>query len=82
MHQQFPGGYVIDDVRLVAVGRPYHQREEVMLYYHAGVPLSAGGPVVRVAPPPGPMVIPPVQPASLTGQPGGLPPQPVPVNGQ
>jgi hypothetical protein len=50
MHDQFPAGYVIDDVRLVAVGRPYrtitqvgpfaevetHQRHQVMLYYHAG----------------------------------------------
>ena len=50
MHDHFPGGYVIDDVRLVALGRPYHtitqvgpfaevethQRHEVMLYYHVG----------------------------------------------
>jgi hypothetical protein len=52
MHEQFPGGFVIDDVRVVPVGRPYqtitrvggfteidtHRRHEVMLYYHAGQP--------------------------------------------
>jgi hypothetical protein len=50
MHDQFPGGYVIDDVRAVPVGHPYqtitrvgpfaevetHRRHEVMLYYHDG----------------------------------------------
>src|SRR6516165_11111981 len=54
MHDHFPGGYVIDDVRLVALGRPYHtitqvgpfaevethQRHEVMLSYHAGLPIA------------------------------------------
>jgi hypothetical protein len=48
MHDQFPAGYVIDDVRAVPLGRAYetitrvgpyaevelHQRHEVMLYYH------------------------------------------------
>jgi hypothetical protein len=52
MHEHFPNGYVIDDVRVVALGRPYetmtrvgpfaeietHQRHETMLYYHAGQP--------------------------------------------
>jgi hypothetical protein len=81
MHEQFPGGYVIDDVRVVAVGRPHHLHDEVMLSYHAGVPTPAGAPVVAVAPP-GPVVVPHVQPASLTEQPGGLPPQPIPVSGR
>jgi hypothetical protein len=52
MHEQFPAGYVVDDVRVVPYGRPYrtitqvgpfaevetHRRHEVMLYYHAGLP--------------------------------------------
>jgi hypothetical protein len=56
MHEQFPGGYVVDDVRVVPLGRPYqtitsvgpfaeietHQRHEVMLYYHAGQPPHLG----------------------------------------
>jgi hypothetical protein len=94
MHEQFPGGYVIDDVRVVWVGRPHHEREEVMLYYHAGAPTPAGPPVASVARPPAPVVMPhvqpaalaaqpaalPVQPAALAAQPGDLPPQPIPVN--
>jgi len=80
MHEQFPGGYVIDDVRVVEVGRPHNHHEEVMLFYHAGAPTSAGAPVVSIATPPGLAVVPHVQPASLTSQPGELPPQPVPVN--
>jgi hypothetical protein len=50
MHEQFPAGYVLDEVRVVAVGRPYHtvtrvgpfaeverhQQHEVLMYYHAG----------------------------------------------
>jgi hypothetical protein len=89
MHQQFPNGYVIDDVRQVAVGRRYHEHEEVMMYYHAGVPAPGGGPVVSAAVPPGPPVVPHVQPAQAvqpasltTGQPGDLPAQPIPVNGR
>ena len=96
MHEQFPGGYVVDDVRVVAIGRPRHMHDEVMLYYHAGVPTMAGAPVVPAAVPPGAAVVPHVQPASLTGQPnalpaqpgslpaqqGGLPPQPIPVDGR
>jgi len=78
MHEQFPGGYVIDDVRVVGVGRPHQQ---VMLYYHAGTPTSASTPVVSHATPPNPVVVvPQVQPASLTAQSGELPPQPIPVN--
>ena len=55
MHDQFPGGYVIDDVRVVPIGRPYrtvvqvgpvaevqtHQPHEVLLTYHAGQPAPA-----------------------------------------
>src|SRR5271156_3621402 len=66
MHQQFPGGYVIDDVLAVGVGRPYHQHQEVMMYYHAGPPTSPGAPVASVSAPQGPPVVPHVQPASLT----------------
>jgi hypothetical protein len=61
MHEQFPAGYVLDDVRVVAIGHPYetvtqigpfaevqhHQRHEVMLYYHSG----QGGPAVPVVAP-------------------------------
>jgi hypothetical protein len=50
MREQFPGGYVLDEVRVVPVGRPYHtvtrvgpfaeverhQQHEVLMYYHAG----------------------------------------------
>src|SRR5438105_1771452 len=50
MHDQFPAGYAIDEVRVVPVGHPYHtvvqvgpvaevrthQNHEVMLYYHSG----------------------------------------------
>jgi hypothetical protein len=89
MHEQFPGGYVLDDVRMVAVGPPRHPHEEVMLYYHAGAPTSTGAPVLSAATPAGPAVVPHVQPASftsqpasLTSQPGELPPQPIPVNGR
>jgi hypothetical protein len=80
MHEQFPGGYVIDDIRPVAVGRPHHPQDEVMLFYHAAVPTPPGAPVVAVVPPPGPVVVPHVQPAALTAQPDALPPQPIPVN--
>jgi hypothetical protein len=85
MHDQFPGGYVIDDVRVVPLGRQYHtitqvgpfaevethQRHEVMMYYHAGQPAPAV-PVGTpvVASPPNPRVASPVQPASATVQPG------------
>jgi hypothetical protein len=90
MQDQFPGGYVIDDVHVVAVGRPHNQHTEVMLYYHAGVPVAQGVPPVSAAAPSGLVVMPHVQPASLTtqpvaaqpaaAQPGGLPPEPVPVD--
>jgi hypothetical protein len=93
MHQQFPAGYVIDDVRVVAVGRPHHMHDEVMLYYHSGT-APAGAPVVVVGGPPGTVVVPhvppgavpaqpapaPIQPTSGTAPPGGLPPEPIPVN--
>jgi hypothetical protein len=82
MRQQFPGGFVLDDVRVVAVGGPHRPHEEVMLYYHAGTATSAGGPVAVVGAPPGTIVMPHVQPASLTSQPSDLPPQPVPVSGR
>jgi hypothetical protein len=80
MHDQFPGGYVIDDVRVVVYG--HHHGQEVMLSYHsAEAPTPAGGaPVVPVGTSPNPYVVPHVQPALLTQQQGGLPPQPVPVN--
>jgi hypothetical protein len=100
MHDQFPGGYVIDDVRVVPLGAPYrtvtrvgpvaeietHQRHEVMLYYHAGlpapaVPLAAATPAIGV--PSSPAVMSAVQPVSLPAQPrppDGLPPQPIPVS--
>jgi hypothetical protein len=87
MHEQFPGGYVIDDVRTVLVGRPHHLHNEVMLYYHTGATPAPDAPVVATGTPPGTVVMPHVQQASLTAQPssmpatsGGLPPQPVPVN--
>jgi hypothetical protein len=68
-------------VRIVDVGRPHHRHDEVMLYYHAGAPISAGSPVVVIPTPPGPMVVSHVQSAaSSAAQPGGLPPQPVPVD--
>ena len=64
-------------------GGPYEHREEVMLFYHAGAPTSANAPVVsRATPSNPPAVVPHVQPASLTAQPGELPPQPVPVDTQ
>jgi hypothetical protein len=92
MHEQFPGGYVIDDVRDVAVGRPYHtitqvgpfaevethQRHEVMLSYHAGLPIAT---LPVQAGPPG-TAVPVVQPVSQTvpqSRPDGLPAQPVPI---
>jgi hypothetical protein len=63
MHEQFPGGYIVDDVRVVPLGRPYHtvtqvgpfaevethQRHEVMFYYHAGQPVPSMP--VRIATP-------------------------------
>jgi hypothetical protein len=76
MHEQFPGGYVIEEVRVTEVGRAHHPHEEVMLYYHAAPPISAGAPVVSVATPPGPIVMPHVQPASLTVQPASPTVQP------
>jgi hypothetical protein len=83
MHEQFPSGYVIDNVRVVALGGPHEHREEVMLFYHAGAPTSASDRVVSRATPPNPaVVIPHVQPASLTAQPAELPAHPVPVNAQ
>jgi hypothetical protein len=54
MHDQFPAGYVVDEVRVVPVGRPYHtvtqfgpyaevethRHHEVLMYYHAGLPAA------------------------------------------
>ena len=92
MHEHLPQGYVIDDVRMVAVGSPYrtvtqvgfvrevqwHQDHEVLLTYHA----AHRAPLVPVQPGP-----PPVQTASAVvpaapppaPQAPGLPPQPIPV---
>jgi hypothetical protein len=80
MHEQFPGGYVIDDVSVVVYG--HHHGQEVVLSYHAaGAPAPAGGaPVVPVAASSNPYVVPHVQPAVLTQQQSDLPPQPIPVN--
>jgi hypothetical protein len=69
MHDQFPGGFVIDDVRAVAIAPSYrtvtrigpvaevqtNQRHEVLLSYHAGQPL----PVVPVQEPAAAMNLPP-----------------------
>jgi hypothetical protein len=92
MHDQFPSGYVIDDVRVVPLGRPYqtvtqvgpiaeietHQRHEVQLSYHAGQAMPVMPPSPRLAAP-----VPVVQPAAATmpqAGPDGLPAQPVPVS--
>jgi hypothetical protein len=89
MHEQFPGGYVIDDVHVVDVGRLHHPHPEVMLYYHAGAASWAGGPVVVHPAGSGFIVDSHVQPAAASAaqpaatsaaQPGGLPPMPIPVD--
>jgi hypothetical protein len=93
MHEHLPGGYVIDDVRMVPLGAPYetvtqvgpfaevsvHQRHEYLLRYHAARPEAVVP--VGYSPPPTASVATsarPPQEAPAT-VPGGLPPQPVPV---
>jgi hypothetical protein len=91
MHEHLPAGYVIDDVRVVPLGAPYHtvtqvgpfaevethQRHEVMLYYHAPRPVVVPA---RFNPPPGVDGARSVVPASAASEPAnGLPPQPIPV---
>jgi hypothetical protein len=92
MHEHFPAGYVIDDVREVPLGHPYktvtqvgpfaeveyHQRHEVMLYYHVAQPAAVVP--ARYNPPPAPPAEParPTAPAPSAAS-GGLPPQPIPV---
>ena len=81
MHDQFPAGYVLDDVRVVAVGLPYrtvvqvgpiaevkdHQRHEVMLYYHSGQ--AAPAPLVSVGTPVAKGAVPPSPVGAASVQP-------------
>jgi hypothetical protein len=82
MHEQFPGGYVLDEVRVVPVGRPYHtvtrvgpfaeverhQQHEVLMYYHAGHAV----PAVPVGAPVVKVASPPSPPVAPPVQPASL----------
>jgi hypothetical protein len=95
MHEHLPGGYVIDDVRTVALGAPYrtvtqvgpvaevevHQRHEIMLYYHA--PRAEAVVPAHYNPPPTATsaitVARPAQEVPPAVQGAGLPQQPIPI---
>lgn len=93
MRKQFPEGYIIDDVRVVALGRPYetvtrvgpyaevemHQRHETMLYYHAGQPVPKVQPAQLGAAPPRPVN--PPRPINPPPPPASLAKQPTQENG-